>query len=56
MFKWANNYEKVDPFETSEVRILAVTWNMAGGTPTLEDFKNLLHADSINHDIYVIGS
>jgi hypothetical protein len=58
VFKWATNGEKVvpDPLETSEVRIFTATWNMQGRAPSLQDLKNLLHADTIHHDIYVVGS
>jgi len=38
------------------VRILAVTWNLAGKTPQPVDLANLLHPAQIHHDIYVIGT
>lgn len=45
-----------NPLDTSEVRILAATWNMMGRDPILSDLHNLLHPDSIHHDLYFIGS
>ena len=38
VLKWgtskSNPLTKVDPFETNQVRIYSVTWNLAGKTPT----------------------
>lgn len=38
------------------MRILSVTWNLAGETPDNQDLRNLLHPEDIHHDIYVIGT
>ena len=45
-----------NPYDTSQVRIFTVTWNMAGLTPKKSDIQNLLHPDAIHHDLYFIGS
>lgn len=60
VFKWSQNkmkkVERPDPFHEDEIRILSVTWNLAGKTPDDEDMRNLLHPQDIHHDIYVIGT
>ena len=42
--------------KTDKLRLLAVTWNIAGKTPSPVEIKNLLHPDKVHHDIYVVGS
>lgn len=65
VFKWVvtpsddfqeTELERPDPFETGEVRILAVTWNLAGRKPAKEQMETLLLPKNVHHDIYVIGS
>ena len=60
MFRWSgtqdNEPELIDAFVQNAVRILAVTWNLAGKTPSPLDLQNLLHPNDIHHDIYVVGT
>ena len=61
VFKWAVPGEDempaaVDPFETNEVRILAVTWNLAGKKPSDEHISSLLQTENVYHDIYIVGT
>ena len=46
----------VDPFETNEVRIMTVTWNMGGKKPRDEDISSLLQTENVYHDIYIVGT
>jgi len=48
--------ERPDPLVTDQLRVLAVTWNIAGKTPEEREIKNLIHPDQIHHDIYAVGS
>jgi len=40
LFIWANSESKIcpDPHETSQLRILAVTWNLMGQKPNEDEF------------------
>jgi len=61
VFKWAEsnlNDEEVKGtiYDTAQCRVFAVTWNMQGKTPRLEDLKGLLHPELVHHDLFCIGS
>ena len=61
VFKWAVPGDDempaaVDPFETNEVRILAVTWNLGGKKPRDEHISSLLQTENVYHDIYIVGT
>ena len=60
IYRWCSSQESepdlIDPFKQNAVRILAITWNLAGKTPSREDLHNLLHPGDIHHDIYAIGT
>ena len=61
VFKWACTNpgfktDGPDPFKTSQVRVLVVTWNLAGNCPSPLDIDNLLHPNDIHHDIFVVGT
>ena len=45
-----------DPFQTNQLRLFSVTWNLAGKAPKQADVCNLLQAEDSHHDIYAIGS
>lgn len=48
--------DRPDPFDTDKLRLIAVTWNIAGKTPNQIEIGNLLHPRKAHHDIYVVGS
>lgn len=61
VFKWAESNlneeeQKNNPYDSAQVRIFAVTWNMQGKAPRLEDLKALLHPELVHHDVFCIGS
>jgi len=60
VFKWARPQDSepalIDPFQQNAVRILALTWNLAGKTPSPVDLQNLLHSDDIHHNIIAVGT
>ena len=61
MLKWLkkegeDELERPDPFLKDEIKIFAVTWNLAGKTPNDSHITDLLHSRDAHHDIYVVGS
>ena len=42
--------------ETKAIRIMAVTWNMHGGSPSTKDLDELFVKDRVYHDMYVFGT
>ena len=50
---------KHDAIETGQVRILSVTWNMAGKGPRGDPHYDIFHTlnnDAVYHDIYCVSS
>jgi len=60
--KWAKSemegavLERPDPLVTDQLRVLAVTWNIAGKTPEEKEITKLIHPEQVHHDVYVVGS
>jgi hypothetical protein len=52
-WEWAEETRQ-DPFDTNQLKVLCVTWNMHGQAEP-ESFNDLLRPD-IHHDIYAIAS
>jgi len=45
-----------EEIEVDHVKLMAVTWNLQGGCPTLEILNQLFQKDNVHHDIYVFGT
>lgn len=45
-----------DALITDELRILTLTWNIAGKRPSPKDIAALLFPQDVHHDLYVVGS
>ena len=60
VFKWAKDLgsmlNRPDALITDELRILTVTWNIAGKRPSPKDIAALLFPQDVHHDLYVVGS
>lgn len=56
-WKWMGDTHSA--FETGKVRILSITWNMAGKAPRGEPHYDIFHTlnnDKVYHDIYCVSS
>ena len=42
--------------ELEHLKIMTVTWNMGGATPTPEDLDKLFFKDAVLHDMYVVAT
>ena len=49
-------YEPQDSKGQQELKIMSVTFNMAGGLPPKDTIHNLFRKDRVVHDIYAFGS
>ena len=48
--------KRPDVLATDELRILTVTWNIAGKAPKQSDISDLIFPKDVHHDLYVVGS
>lgn len=45
-----------DDIDLRSLKIMALTWNMQGKTPSLQQLDALFQKDNIHHDMYVLAS
>lgn len=45
-----------EDMDVDHIKIMTVTWNLAGGYPHEDDIDLLFQKDNVHHDMYVFAS